>query len=133
MRGPLPLARALWIPLLLVLGCASSLPGCQNAPMLQGQPALNADRELEAHLNADLLSVHEAARRVLVETYQYRIFVDRHDAREGLIRARTPDEGLVRVETYYERPRRTRIQIFVSPSGNEERQREILTEIERNL
>jgi hypothetical protein len=124
-------ARAL--AMLILLFCAASLSGCRTAAIMDGPPILNDDRELEAHVNADLLTVHEAARRVLVETYQYRIFVDKHDAREGLIRARTGDDGLVRVETYDERGRRTRIQIFVSPLGDEARQREILAEIEREL
>jgi len=100
---------------------------------MDSPPVLNDDRELEASLHADLLTVHEAARRVLVETYQYRVFVDRHDAREGLIRARTINDDIVRVETCYEHSRRTRIQIFVAPLGDEARQREILNEIEREL
>ena len=128
------LSRTAWaLAMLILLFCAASLPGCRTAAKMDSPPALNADRELEAQLNADLLAVHEAARRALVESYQYRIFVDKHDAREGLIRARTGDDGLVRVETYYERARRTRIQIFVAPLGDEALQREILAEIERNL
>jgi hypothetical protein len=119
--------------MLVLLCCAAPLPGCRTTAKMDSPPALNADRELEARLNADLLTVHEAARRVLVESYQYRIFVDKHDAREGLIRARTGDDGLIRVETYSERGHRTRIQIFVAPLGDEARQREILGQIERNL
>lgn len=133
MQDPSRLAWPLATAMLIVLFCAASLPGCRTAAKMDSPPVLNADRELEAHLNADLLTVHEAARRVLIESYQYRIFVDKHDAREGLIRARTGDDGLVRVEAYDERGRRTRIQIFVAPLGDEALQREILAEIERNL
>lgn len=133
MQDPSRPAWALATAMLALLFCAAPLPGCRTAAKMDSPPALNDDRELEAHLNADLLTVHEAARRVLVETYQYRIFVDSHDAREGLIRARTGDDGLVRVETYYERTRRTCIQIFVAPLGDEALQREILAGIERNL
>ncbi|MDY7107416.1 MAG: DUF3568 family protein [Planctomycetota bacterium] len=133
MRDPSRPVGVLLVGLLLVLGGAVALPGCRSASKLQGRAVLNADRELEANLNADLLGVHEAARRVLVEAYQYRIFVDRRKARGGLIRARTEDERLVRVETYYEGTRRTRIQVFVSPMGDEEKQRAILAEIERAL
>jgi hypothetical protein len=133
MRGRSGSGWAIWTGMLIALGCAATPPGCHTAPKLQAPPTLTADRELEAILNADLPRVHEAARRALIEAYPYRIFVDRRDAHEGLIRARTDDDRLVRVEAYYEHPHRTRLQIFVSPMGDEEQERAILAEIERNL
>lgn len=116
----------------LLLG-AASLGGCRSTAKTETVATLNTDRELETFLDADLLTVHEAARWVLVHTFHFKVIADERDARMGLIRARTPEDGMVRVETYRDGRKRTKVQVFVAPLGDENRQREILRAIEDRL
>jgi hypothetical protein len=90
-------------------------------------------RELEAHFDRPIGDVHATARRVLEEDMEYVITEDALDALEGMLKADTARGRTVRVETWHEGESLTRVQVWVSPMGDEEMSAELLDRIQQAL
>lgn len=115
---------------LSLVAASALLTGCSGTTDRGVRYTLTPSRELEAFIAGDVATVHEAARRVVVEQYRYRITQHNVDAREGIVTALTAHGENVRVETTYSSPRVTRVNVFVGPLGDESVMRELLSAIE---
>jgi hypothetical protein len=66
---------------------------------------------------------------MLEEDYLYEITYEALDAREGIVEARTAKNRFVRIETYRAGTDRTKVQIYVSPFGDDRAERDIYEQL----
>ena len=112
----------------LLFALMLAVSGCAEGTTKQGTLySMNVSRALEAYLAADLDAVHEAAVKS-VKDAGYTIDENAIDVREGVVKGRTARDRAVRVETYKEGEKVTRIEVYVG--GNEAAARELLDSIE---
>ena len=113
---------------MLLLALMPAVSGCGEGTTKQGTLySMNARRALESYLAADLDTVHKAAVKS-VNDAGYTLDEDAIDVREGVIKARTARDRSVRVETYKEGEKVTKIEVYVG--GDEAAARELLDSIE---
>lgn len=109
------------------------LAACQGETRSGGLYTLKPDREIEAYVAGSVQTVHAAALRVVRDRMLYRVVKEASDAREGYIEARTAREEVVRVETFRDNDRVSRVQIYVGPLGDEPAMKAILDELRHSL
>ncbi len=121
----------------LSLACAAAalalLPACEGTTRTGESYTLQADRSIEAYLASDLKKAHEQAVLVVREDFGYTVEKEAVDAREGVIRGKTARGNQVRVDTFRDGDRVTRVEIFVGPVGDEPAMREILSALQARL
>ncbi|MHC5113555.1 MAG: DUF3568 family protein [Planctomycetota bacterium] len=97
---------------------AALVGGCKGTTTGGKDYIIRADRKLAATIDADIATVHAAARVVLEEDMLFEITDDAVDAREGILRGRTARKNTVRVETFRKDVESTQVLIFVGPFGD---------------
>jgi hypothetical protein len=107
--------------------------GCQGTTRQGTLYSVQIDRELETFLASDLETVHRAALEVVQTDFGYTLTEEALDAREGIIRARTARDNLVRIETFKHGEGVTRVQVYVGARDAETAGREVLGAIETRL
>ncbi len=116
--------------MVLLIVCAGIQAGCQGTTA-QGTLYSIQPRGLSTFLAADLETVHEAAVEVVRNDFRYEIEEEALDAREGIIRASTARDRMVRVETFMHSQRVTRIVVYAG--GSEPLARDLLDKIETRV
>ncbi len=113
---------------MLLFALMPAVSGCAEGTTKQGTLySMNVSRALEAYLAADLDTVHKAAVKS-VNDAGYTLDEDAIDVREGIVKARTARDRSVRVETYKEGLKVTKIEVYVG--GDEAAASELLDSIE---
>ncbi len=113
---------------MLLLALMPAVSGCAEGTTKQGTLySMNVSRALEAYLAADINAVHQAAVKSVAKA-GYIHEMDAIDVQEGIVKARTARDRPVRVETYKEGEKVTRIEVYVG--GDETAARELLDNIE---
>ncbi len=117
--------------IVLLIVCAGIQAGCQGTTAQGTLYSIQPNRGLSTFLAADLETVHEAAVEVVKNDFGYEIEEEALDAREGIIRARTARDRMVRVETFMHSQRVTRIVVYAG--GSEPLARDLLDKIETRV
>ena len=116
---------------MLLFALMPAISGCAEGTTKQGTVySMNAGRSLQAYLAADLDAVHKAAVKSVNEA-GYTLNEDAIDVREGVVKARTGRDRSVRVETYKEGEKVTKIEVYVG--GDEAAASELLDSIESQV
>ena len=116
---------------MLLFALMPAISGCAEGTTKQGTLySMNAGRSLQAYLAADLDAVHKAAVKSVNEA-GYTLDEDAIDVREGVVKARTARDRSVRVETYKEGEKVTKIEVYVG--GDEIAAAELLDSIESQV
>ena len=118
---------------LAVLTTVAGVTGCRGTTEAGTAYTFKINRELRGYLPTDLFNAHRTARQVLEHDFLFEIELDVNDAREGVVQARTATNHFVKVHTLREGEQSTRIDIFVSPLGDEKAEAEIFDLIERRI
>jgi len=109
---------------MLLFALMPAVSGCAEGTTKQGTLySMNISRALEARLAADLDDVHKAAVASVTDA-GYTLDEDAIDVREGIVKARTARDRSVRVETYKEGVKVTRIEVYVG--GDQAAARDLL-------
>jgi hypothetical protein len=116
---------------MLLFALMPAISGCAEGTTKQGTLySMNASRALEAYLAAELDAVHKAAVKS-VNDAGYTVDEDAIDVREGVVKGRTARDRTVRVETYKEGDKVTKIEVYVG--GDEAAASELLDSIESQV
>ncbi len=108
-----------------------ALAGCGTGTTQQGTLyTIKPNKALEAYFPVDLPTVHAAALAAVQEDLGYTTEYSALDAREGLIKGRTAKEYPVRVETFKQGPRTTRIEVYVGGRMSDTAAETLLEKIE---
>ena len=110
-----------------------ALTACEGTTRTGESYTLQANRAIEAYVAADVRRAHETAVIVVRDDFGYTIESQSVDAREGVIRAKTARGNAVRVDTFRDGDRITRVEIYVGPLGDEPAMREILSALQGRL
>ena len=114
------------IPLLLALMTVG--PGCGKGTTHQGTLyTVSISQELHCYLPDDLESVHKAALASVKEA-GYTVENDAIDTREAKVTAHTALDRAVRVESFKQGKKVTKVEVYVS--GDKEAAKELLDRIE---
>jgi hypothetical protein len=111
----------------------AGLGGCEGQTRQGTLYSIQPDRELEAYLPGDLATVHAAALAVIETDFGYAVEESAVDTTEGVVKARTALDHLIRVELYKYGERVTRIEVYAGPKGAESIANDILSAIETRL
>lgn len=130
MNHPARIVHSLAVALTLV---AAALAGCKGSTKSGTTYKQLPTRELQAYLNGDVETVHQKAVAVLRDDYGYQITKEAKDATQGKVEAKTARDDTVRVETFKDGEKVTKIQVWVGPIGDETKASQILSKIESSL
>lgn len=113
--------------------CAGGLAGCEGTTKTGESYTLKANRWIEAYVASDLRRAHDAAIAVVRDDFGYTLESQAVDARDGKVRAKTARGYDVRIDSYRDGDRITRVEIYVGPLGDEPAMREILSALQARL
>ena len=118
---------------LMMLTAAVGFSGCKGATKSGTPYSVLANGSIQAYLNGDLATVHQAAVKVLRDDFLYTVTRDSHDALEGIIEAKTARDATVRVETFKHSDDSTKTRVFAGMVGETALANDILSKIEASL
>lgn len=116
-----------------VVAAGAIIAGCSGATRSGTEYTITPLREFKATLPHDLGSTHEAAVRALRDRLKYSIEESSSDALEGVVKARSATDRTVTVNTSRVGDNSTEVLVGVSPMGDEQIAREVLSAIEEEL
>ncbi|MBL0928048.1 MAG: DUF3568 family protein [Phycisphaerales bacterium] len=109
------------------------LAGCQGKTDSGQSYTMTIDRRLEAMMPGDLKTVHAAAEQVLKQDMGYTVTTSNIDALSAVIEGRTARDNRVKVESFKDGDRVTKVRVGVDPAGDELAMRSILDNLARRL
>lgn len=113
--------------LVMVAACVVSVVvGCQGSTKQGTTYTILPSREIQTTLSADLPTVHARALKVLRDDLAYTIESEAKDGLEGIIKARTARNDMVRVETFKEADNQTKVQVYSGFITGEDKARQVL-------
>ena len=98
-----------------MLALVAAVVGCGGGITEQGTLySVNPSRGVTTYMAGDLQTVHEAAILAVEQDLRYTVKEQASDAREGIVKARTARDRMVRVSTFKYGDRVTKIEVYVS-------------------
>lgn len=116
-----------------ILGLCTALGACSGSTKSGTEYSMTPLRELKATLPYDLAATHAASVRAVRDRLGYTIEQESADALEGIITARSATDREVTVSTRKMGEGSTRVLVGVSPLGDEDIARSVLSAIEDEL
>ncbi len=117
----------------MVLGACAALTACSGSTKSGTEYTMTPLRELKVTLPHDLTATHAASVRAVRDRLGYTVEQESSDALEGIITARSATDREVTVSTRKVGESSTRVLVGVSPMGDEDIARSILSAIEDEL
>jgi len=110
-----------------------ALPACTGNTKAGTKYTQLPNRALQAVFSGDLETVHNRAAAVLKDDFHYTITKDKKDALEGIIEAKTAKDELVKVETYKQGDKTTKVVVYAGFLKSADQAEKILSAIEDSL